>query len=96
MEKNLGQLEEKQRQLVMRNKSLSGQLKVEQEECVKLRCRMSHKEQQYLHDVKKREREYQRLNDRLGQVVCGGSVSIIIFNSLLVSARQKSREETEY
>lgn len=67
-EKMIAKLKEKERQLSLRNKSLSGQLKAEEEECRKLRHHMTHKEQQYTHERKKRDREYTRLNERLGQV----------------------------
>ena len=67
-EKMIAKVKEKERQVSLRNKSLSGQLKAEEEECRKLRHHMNLKEQQYIHERKKRDREYTRLNERLGQV----------------------------
>ena len=64
---------------------MSGQLKVEQEECQKLRYRMNHKEQQYLHDMKRKDKEFHRLNERLGQVSIYISIYLSIYISIYLS-----------
>lgn len=70
-ERKLIQYKEKERQVLARNRSLSLQLKTQEEECQRLKHRLTQKELQYEHELRKKEREYQRLNERLGQVcVC--------------------------
>ena len=68
LERTIAIQKEKARQLIQRNKSLTAKLKSEQEETRRLRLCMNHKDQQYSHDIKKRDNEYTRLKDRLGQV----------------------------
>ena len=61
-------LRERERQLRIKNKSLATKLRVECEEGKKLRLCMQSKTHQYCHDLKRKDREYERLKDRLGQV----------------------------
>lgn len=72
LERELASSKEKERQLSQRNKSLSAQLKGEQEDCRRLRLQMQHKDVQHTHEMRKRDRESGRLKDRLGQVKGGG------------------------
>ena len=59
---------EKERQLTQRNKTLSTKLKIEKEEVRRLQHTQHYEEQKYLHNIKKKDREYTRLKDRLGEV----------------------------
>ena len=59
---------EADRQLSLRNRTLSAKLKIEKEEVRRLQQCQLYEEQKYLHKVKRKDREYQRLKDRLGQV----------------------------
>ena len=52
----------------IKNKSLTAKLRVECEEGRRLKAAMQSKTQQYCHDLKRKDREYDRLKDRLGQV----------------------------
>ena len=49
-------------------KSLSVQLKDEQEEIKRLKLNVQHRESQFLHETRKREREVARLKERMEQV----------------------------
>ena len=75
---------ENERQLVQRNRVLSGKLKAEQEECRRLRLCMGYKEQQYSHEVKKKDREYTRLKERLGQVCQVSGPSVVAEGGMVV------------
>jgi X breakpoint 2-interacting protein len=102
-ERRVKEHQEKERQVGLRNKSLTVQLKVKEEECRKIKLNMNHKEQQYLHDMKKREREYYRINERLGQFVLDKSherkLGIKMLNNLQksnLSSDVVKKEETMY
>ena len=59
---------EAERQLSLRNRSLSAKLKIEREEVRRLQQCQHYEEQKYLHSIKRKDREYVRLKDRLGEV----------------------------
>lgn len=90
---------EKERQLSKRNKSLSAQLKGEQEDCRRLRLQMQHKDVQYAHEMRKRDRESGRLKDRLGQVRREGERELLLVTcfadvAVSVGTGQEPRTET--
>lgn len=97
LERTIARQKEKERQLIQRNKALTGKLKLEQEETRRLRLCMNHKDQQYLHDIKKRDNEYTRLKERLGQLVLDKSqerkLGIKMLNSLQKQRRTWNAQE---
>uniref|UniRef100_A0A1X7TGZ5 Uncharacterized protein n=1 Tax=Amphimedon queenslandica TaxID=400682 RepID=A0A1X7TGZ5_AMPQE len=90
LERKLAQAREKERQVLSRNRSLSLQLKSQEEEYHKVQHRMSQKELQYEHELRKKEREYHRLNERLGQLVLNKNqekkLGMKLLNTLQVSS----------
>jgi X breakpoint 2-interacting protein len=69
LEKEVASVSEKERQALKKLKSVSSKLRAEQDEMRRLKLSMQHKETQFSHDVRKKEREYSRLRERLGQLV---------------------------
>ncbi|XP_060685994.1 synovial sarcoma, X breakpoint 2 interacting protein a isoform X1 [Hemiscyllium ocellatum] len=62
-------LQEKDRQLQLKNRTLHGLLKNEKEEIQKLQNIIASRATQYNHDLKRKEREYNKLKERLHQLV---------------------------
>uniref|UniRef100_UPI00398F6956 synovial sarcoma, X breakpoint 2 interacting protein a isoform X2 n=1 Tax=Pristiophorus japonicus TaxID=55135 RepID=UPI00398F6956 len=62
-------LQEKDRQLQLKNRSLHNLLKNEKEEVQKLQNIIASRATQYNHDLKRKEREYNKLRERLHQLV---------------------------
>ncbi|XP_048395621.1 synovial sarcoma, X breakpoint 2 interacting protein a isoform X2 [Stegostoma tigrinum] len=62
-------LQEKDRQLQLKNRTLHGLLKNEKEETQKLQNIIASRATQYNHDLKRKEREYNKLKERLHQLV---------------------------
>ncbi|XP_019855052.1 PREDICTED: afadin- and alpha-actinin-binding protein-like isoform X1 [Amphimedon queenslandica] len=93
LERKLAQAKEKERQVLSRNRSLSLQLKSQEEEYHKVQHRMSQKELQYEHELRKKEREYHRLNERLGQLVLNKNqekkLGMKLLNTLQVSSSSR-------
>ncbi|XP_078416799.1 synovial sarcoma, X breakpoint 2 interacting protein a isoform X5 [Cetorhinus maximus] len=62
-------LQEKDRQLQLKNRTLHNLLKNEKEEIQKLQNIIASRATQYNHDLKRKEREYNKLKERLHQLV---------------------------
>ncbi|PVD23348.1 hypothetical protein C0Q70_16616 [Pomacea canaliculata] len=69
LDKALAQETEKLRQLTSQHKVISCKLKTEKEEVKCLQSIMHHKDLQFKHELKKKEREMNRLKDRLHQLL---------------------------
>ncbi|KAK7483461.1 hypothetical protein BaRGS_00025260 [Batillaria attramentaria] len=69
LERGLAQETEKLRQLAARHKVTAGKLKAEKEEVKCLQSVMHHKDLQFKHEQKKKEREINKLKDRLHQLL---------------------------
>ena len=68
-ERELAQQQERERQLSNKNKALTSKLKNEKEEVKRLQSSIAHRDAQYRHDVKKRERELGKLKERVHQLL---------------------------
>lgn len=60
--------------LNQQNKALAANLKAEQEQVKRNKQSMTHRSSQYSHELKRKDQEYERLKERLGQA------SIMLFN----------------
>ncbi|XP_076462447.1 afadin- and alpha-actinin-binding protein B-like [Babylonia areolata] len=69
VERSLAQEKEKLRQLSARHKTTSGKLKAEKDEVKCLQSVIHHKELQFKHELKKKEKELNKLKDRLHQLL---------------------------
>ncbi|XP_013415215.1 afadin- and alpha-actinin-binding protein B [Lingula anatina] len=98
-EREISQSQERERQLVSKNKVLSKKVKAEKEEVKKLQSALSHKDVQYKHEVKKKERELNRLKDRLNQLLTDRSqerrIGMEILNSLQRADGKRSTWKTK-
>ncbi|XP_064625016.1 afadin- and alpha-actinin-binding protein B-like [Lineus longissimus] len=66
-EREIGRFEEKERQVLNKNKSLVNKLKAEKDEVKRLLSVIAHRDAQFKHDQKKKEREINKLKERLHQ-----------------------------
>ncbi|XP_042191122.1 afadin- and alpha-actinin-binding protein A isoform X2 [Callorhinchus milii] len=89
--------QEKDRQLQLKNRSLHSLLKSEKEEIQKLQNIIASRATQYNHDMKRKEREYNKLKERLHQLVMDKrekKLSIDVLNYLGRSDGRRSAWKT--
>ncbi|XP_064605770.1 afadin- and alpha-actinin-binding protein B-like [Liolophura sinensis] len=68
-QRQCAQCQEKERQQSAKNRTLTAKLKSEKEEVKRLKSVMTSRDLQYKHDLKKKEREANKLKERLHQVL---------------------------
>ena len=64
-ERDLAQQQERERQVLAKNRALSARLKEERDEVKRLQSSIAHRDAQHRHDLKKRERELTKLKERV-------------------------------
>uniref|UniRef100_A0A3B4AGM1 Uncharacterized protein n=1 Tax=Periophthalmus magnuspinnatus TaxID=409849 RepID=A0A3B4AGM1_9GOBI len=88
-------LHEKERQLQLKIKSLQNLLKNEKDEVQKLQNIISNRAGQYNHEMKRREREFNKLKERLNQLLSDKKDPIDVLNSIGRADGKRSLWKTE-
>ncbi|OWF38122.1 afadin- and alpha-actinin-binding protein B-like [Mizuhopecten yessoensis] len=98
LEREIGKEQEKCRQVVIKQKSLSEKFKAEKDEVKRLQCVIRDRDGQYKHELKKKERELNKMKEKLHHLITDKNpnrrMGLDIANSLQRADGKRSQWKT--